>query len=137
MTKKELQQIYYLNREIKMWQDELNEPKYDLSLQSPITKRHGSGSKSISNKTAEIVEKIEEEKVQINAIIAGKLLEIQIQRKRIMEFIDSIDDSVMRQIIQYRHVSCMKWVEVASHIGGNNTADGVRVAHDDFLKNKT
>jgi hypothetical protein len=53
MTKKELQQIFYLNKEIEMWKKELDEPKYDLSVQSPNYKKHGTGSKNISNKTAE------------------------------------------------------------------------------------
>lgn len=50
------------------------------------------------------------------------------------KFIDSIDDSLIRQIITLRYIDGLTWNEVAARIGGNNTAESVRKAAERFLK---
>jgi hypothetical protein len=52
----------------------------------------------------------------------------------INEYIETIDDSLLRQIITLRHVNGLTWDQVAAHIGGGNTGDSVRKMHDRFLK---
>lgn len=68
--------------------------------------------------------------------IVGLLAQAQIQQKKIIEYIQGIDDSLMRQIIFYRHISCMTWNEVASAIGGGNTEGSVKMQYNRFFKNK-
>lgn len=131
MTKKELKQIYNLNREVEMWQRELDKKQCRsiVGSQEITGMPFGSGtSDRIADMACDIVE--------TEMIIRGRLAEIQQQRKKIMEYINSIDDSLIRQIIFYRYVSCMEWWEVASSIGGNNTANGVRMACERFLAKK-
>ena len=128
MTKEDLKQIYYLNREVKMWQDELARMQCRSIIRSPqITGMpHGSGAGDpVASAAVDITD--------VEAIIRGKLAEIQIQRRRILEYIDTIEDSLVRQILFYRHISCMSWTRVAMEVGGDNTADGVRKIHDRFL----
>lgn len=74
------------------------------------------------------------EKLQYENAIRSKLKKIKRQRDEIMSFIEKIDDSFIRQIMFYRHVQGMNWTQVSMHIGGNNTADGCRKAHDRYLK---
>ena len=62
------------------------------------------------------------------------LAQVQVQRKKIIKFIQGIDDSLMKQIIFYRHISCMTWNEVADIIGGGNTEMGVRKAYSRFVR---
>lgn len=50
------------------------------------------------------------------------------------EFIESIDDSLTRQIISLRYVNGLSWGQVANHIGGANTADSVRKVAVRYLK---
>ena len=50
------------------------------------------------------------------------------------EYIQSIDDSLIRQIITLRHIDGLTWEQVAARIGGNNTPDSLRKMHDRFLK---
>ena len=128
MTKEELRQIYYLNREVKMWQDELDRMQRQSIVMSPrlTGTPRGSGLHDPVAGTAVAAADIE-------AIIRGKLAEIQIQRKQIVEYIDTIEDSLVRQIMFYRYMSCMSWTQVAMEIGGSNTPDGVRKIHDRFL----
>lgn len=54
----------------------------------------------------------------------------------INEYIETIDDSLLRQIITLRHVNGLTWDQVAASIGGGNTADGVRMIHDRYLRGK-
>ena len=128
MTKKELSQIYYLLGEVKMWQRELARIQCEsvIKPQQITDMPRGTG---VSDPTARTVEST----VHIEQIIEGKLAEIQIQRERIIKYIDGIEDSFMRQIMFCRHVSCMKWEQVAVEIGGDNTKDTVRMAHNRFL----
>lgn len=112
MTKEELKQIYYINKEIKMWQKELErlQCKSLVKGQEITDMPFGSGT---SDKVADMAIDI----ADINAIIRGKLAEIQVQRKKILEYINNIDDSMLRQIMFLRNVSCMNWNQVARKLG--------------------
>jgi len=104
-----------------MWQDELRR------LQDRIESRpnwfdgmpHGT---SIGDPTGNLATELANCKMMISC----KELEIQIQRNRIIRYIDNIEDSVLRQIVFYRCVSCMGWMEVSSLIGGRTTAESTR-----------
>lgn len=129
VTKEELSQIYYLNKELRMWQKELE----SLECQSLLRGQQLTGMPFVSgtsDKTGDIATTI----ADIKNIIIGKQAEIQIQKKKIMTYIEQIEDSYMRQIIFYRCVSCMSWNSVAQEIGGNNTEDSVKQAFHRFFK---
>ena len=49
-------------------------------------------------------------------------------------FIDSLEDSQMRQILLLKYLRGLSWRQVAMGIGGNNTEDGVRKRAERFLK---
>ena len=114
MTREELKQIYYINGEIKMWKRELErlQCKSLIKGQEITGMSFGSGT---SDKVGDLVSTM----ADIEAIIRGKLAEIQMQRKKIMEYIDSIEDSLLRQIMFLRNVSCMNWNQIANELGGN------------------
>lgn len=125
MTKKELSQIYYLNREIEMWQIEL-ESLRDISSVKLNGMPKGT---DITDATGEKAIRA----AQISNIIEGKLKELQIKRKEIYEFITELDDPLMRQIVMYRCLSLCTWEEVAIYVGGRNTAESVRKMFDRFF----
>ncbi len=112
MTKEELKQIYYINKEILMWQKELDrlECKSLVKGQEITDMPFGSGN---SDKVADLAIEIADTK----AVIRGMLAEIQIQRRKIIDYIESIDDSLLRQIMFLRNVSCMNWNQVARELG--------------------
>jgi predicted nucleic acid-binding Zn-ribbon protein len=120
MTRAELKQIYHLNKELKMWQEELDKVQAEILSSSKLTGMPRK--KVISDRVGELASTL----ADIERIIEGKLTEIQLQRKRIVEYIDSLDDSLLRQIIFYRCVSLMSWHQVAETIGGECTAESVR-----------
>jgi hypothetical protein len=123
LVKQDLKQIYYLNNELKMWQDELRR------LQDRIER----GPKWYdgmphSSEVGDPVGNIATELANCKMMISCKEFEIQIQRNRIIKYIDDIEDSLLRQIIFYRCVSCMGWKEVAATIGGRATVASVTMA---------
>lgn len=126
MTRKELSQIYYINREIEMWERELESV---TGLQSPRLDGLPRGSKtgdSTANKALRAAE--------IREIINGLLAKLQMKRKEIYDYIATIDDSLMRQIIMYRCLSLCTWEEVAIYVGGGNSADSVRKLFVRFVR---
>lgn len=131
MDKKELNQIYYLEKEIQMWRKALNriQSRSLIPSQEITGMPFGSGISdkvgNLATSEVDITNKIEE--------LQKKVYE---EQYRLLKYIETIEDSLMRQIMYHRHVLCMKWNEVAMTIGGGNTEDSVRKAHDRFLEEK-
>ena len=50
------------------------------------------------------------------------------------DFISTISDSQIRQIVRYRVFDELPWKEVARKIGGGNTEDSVRMSYERYLK---
>ena len=127
MTIKQLDQIYYLTKEKQMWEDRLRE------LPDITAVRYDSIGVSNSGISSP-VQKIAEQREKIRELISMKLAEISVAEREILEYIFSINDSQIRRIMRLRHIELKSWLQVANTIGGNNTADSVRMAHDRFLK---
>lgn len=51
----------------------------------------------------------------------------------IERFINTLDDSRMRRIINLRFIEGLSWNEVANQIGGGNTEDSIRKAFTRFM----
>lgn len=129
MTLKELSQLYYLNREIEMDQRRLRElearalPGAQVITGMP----HGSG-------VADIVGRYAAEIADLRGSIEAKHQQCLYERSRLERYIADIDDSLLRQIFTYRFVNGLPWLQVAACIGGNNTADSVRVACNRYIE---
>lgn len=126
MTRKELSEIYYINREIEMWKRELDDI---TSMQSPRLDGLPRGRETSDATAAKAVRA-----AQISETIDGLLARLQLKRKEIYDYIATIDDSLMRQIIMYRCLSLCTWDEVARYVGGGNTADSVRKLFVRFVR---
>ena len=131
MTKEELSLIYYLNREVKMWQRELDQIRAKSLVQSP--KLDSIGGHTTGN-TSDPVGDVAGIIADIELIIEGRLKEIQIQRKRILDYIDGIEDSLIKQVIFLRCLSNLSWKEVSDEIDGNNSPVNLRQMFHRYLK---
>lgn len=128
VTKSELEQIYYLNRELKLWETELERVRCKSLVGSPLPgNSHGNG---VSDKVADRAERI----IELENRIIAKRDEIQRLRDEAVEYIESIPDSLTRQIVYYRCVSLMSWRRVAYEVGGNNTEESVRQVYSRFMR---
>lgn len=118
--KRELKKLPYLEKELKMWISELERKPYDIPLQSPVW--NGAKNSGISDKTADAAVFITDSKETITQLV----YRIEKQKNKLIKFIDSIDDSLYRQIVYYRSVMGLEWNEVARHIGGDNSDTSVK-----------
>lgn len=112
MTREELEQIYYLHRELRMWEQELERLRCRSLVRSPQPNA-GSGS-GTSDKVGELAER----RVDLERRIELKREEIQQRRDEAVAFIYDIPDSLTRQIVYYRCVSLFGWTRVAYEVGG-------------------
>lgn len=130
LNQEELKQIYYLNKEIRMWEEELDRLNHQSFVKGQnITGLPAAG--RISDRTAELAV----EMAELERTIRRKLEEIQMARKRIIDYITGVEDSYMRQIIYLRNVSCMRWEEIADELGGSG--ESIRQAYSRFLRAQT
>lgn len=127
MTRHELSQLYYLNREIESDKQKLIELE---SAATSVTSRitglpHASG---ISDKTA-----IAAEMVYLKGKIQANIDRCFYEYNRLITYINSVSDSLVRQILTCRFINGMSWAQVAMSIGGDNTPDNVRKICQRFL----
>lgn len=127
MTEKELQQVYFLRKEIKMWEDKLNELSDINAVRYDSLGSHGSG-------TSDPVRQLVERREQIRHIIIDKQAEIQAQEAEITKYIMTVDDSLIRQIMFKRHIDLKSWSCIAKEIG--SSPDSLRMIYRRFLKNR-
>lgn len=128
MTRDELEQIYYLNREQKVLERELERLRGRSLIQSPQPfSSHGSG---VSDKVGALAQK----RVDLEKLICETRREIEQLRDKAVEYIYSIPDSLTRQIIYYRCVSLFSWKRVAYEVGGQNTEESVRKVYKRFFE---
>jgi len=129
MTKGQLEQVYLLNNELKMWQTRLANLQSDIALSpKPLDGMPFSKTNNTGNPTQDKAIRLAE----VAKIIEGKISEIQICIADIEEYIMSIDDSFIRQIIEYRCCGLMQWEEVAQAIGEGYTSESVRQIYHRF-----
>lgn len=122
MTKAELSQLYYLNREIEAEQRRIAELEAKATnISAKVTGMPGGA--GISDKTA-----IAAEIADCRAIVQAKVEQSIHEYSRLCRYIAGIDDSFMRQIISLRFINGLTWNQVAQRIGGGNTEEGVKKA---------
>jgi len=128
LNKKELSQLYWLNREIEEQQRRLAELEtLATSCTSRITgmpRSHGVIDK-LSKYAAEIAD--------LRELIDLNIRKCFFELNRLNRFISTVDDSLIRQILSLRYVNGLTWRQIAFSVGGGNTEDSVRKAHDRFL----
>ncbi|MEI6131981.1 MAG: hypothetical protein WCQ41_04065 [Bacillota bacterium] len=128
MNKKELSQLYYLNREIEEQQRRLTELEtIATSCTSFITGMPRID--GITNKVAKYAAEI----ADLKGLLDLNLKKCFYELNRLNRFIESITDSQMRMIISLRYVNALTWQQIAFSIGEHDE-QYPRRKHNDFLK---
>lgn len=127
-TRRELEQIFYLNREIQMWESELDRLRTQSLIQSPQpSAAHGSG---VSDKVAALAQ----QRIDLEQLILQQQSRLQQLKNNAVSYISTIPDSLTRQIVYYRCVLLFSWRRVAYEVGGNNTEESVKKVYYRFFK---
>ena len=148
MTNKELSQLFCLSKEI-------GQLKHKKKLLELDLKQLGTTVDCVLGSEKQIPFRLHSVKVEGIAITDHKrwlnikaelqdvenLIELKLEQQvceynRLNRFIQSVDDSLIRQILELRYIEGFKWNKVAIVIGGNNTEDSVKQAcHRYITKN--
>jgi len=119
MTNKDLSQIHYLKKEIELNERRLKE--LNNNLNNPMFLKDNNGDAM----------KIQYLETKVNSL-KNELFEEMIA---IQEYINNIQDSLVRMIITLRFVECYSWDEVAIAVGGGNSYDGIKKIYYRYIKN--
>lgn len=129
VTKQELSQLYYLNREIEHLKNRIIELEcISTSSTSRITGMpHAT---DISDKVGKYASEIADLKELLDLNLKKCFYELN----RLNRYIESIEDSQIRMIMTLRYVNGLSWRQIAFSIGGGNTEDGVKKIAYRYLK---
>jgi len=122
MTLKELSQLYYLNREIEMDSQRIEELRLKAENASPSPISDMPKSPNMENK----MERYVAEMVDLQVIIHAKQQQFIHEQKRLERYIGDIDDSIIRQIFKLRFIKGLNWQQVARKMGGTMTESYVK-----------
>lgn len=150
MTVKELSQLYWLNREIELDQQRLDNldieiakdeeqlARLELEASSPSGPNYDGMPKSpsygnkLENAVTRIIE-LQEILTHKKALrsdcamtIQAKQLLCLTERNKLERYINDLPDSLLRLIFTYRFVNGLTWYQVSEHIGMRTTEDSVK-----------
>lgn len=128
MTKEELSQLGWLNREIAAERKRLYE------LESMLC---GEGSAAgLPELNREELALVREEIEASRTMIASRIGRAAAEYNRLCRFIDSVEDSMMRQILSLRYINGLSWQQIAFSIGEHDE-QYPRRKHQAFLAKQT
>lgn len=130
MTKNDLEQFRHLKNEILLLKKELNAMNRVTTMDSvtgsspdfPYVKHVITITGTCSNHVLRMQRRIDR-----------KITLLQDEIERLNQFIDTIDDSEMRQIFILRYRSGLSWQGVARNLGNAGDGSTERKKHDRFL----
>ena len=129
MTKKELSQLYWLNREIEEEKRKLHELEAAASgCTASITGLpHVMGA---YDKIGDLAILIAEQRDLIDLKVRQSVIEYN----RLNRYIADVEDAQMRMILSLRYVNGLSWQQVAFHMGQEGDGSTQRKQHDAFLR---
>ena len=129
MTEKDLKQLFFLKKEIEKIKEEI-EALGCQTLSIPIWDGMPKGKGGTSDKVGQVAT----ETAYLKDQLERKLKESYIQRNRIEQFLDSIEDREIRLIFRLRHVNCMNWRAIGKELGYDHSV--VFRKHKNYLQQK-
>lgn len=134
MTRQKLKQIRYLKGEIRLIQEQI------AAVESEIVTDRVTGSDPEHPWTdrAFIIRGLPGERneklLRLRDRLERRKSDLQDMRVEIFEWVEGIEDSLLRQVIILRHVNGLSWRQVAREIGAGTTWDSLRKMHDRFIE---
>ena len=129
MTKTELSQLYYLNREIEEIKQRISEIEgLATNCTSKLTGMPvlTGISDKIGNCAAELAD--------LRCLLDLNLKKCFYELNRLNRYINNINDSQMRMILSLRYINGLPWEQVAASISCSLSGESVRKAHDRYLE---
>lgn len=128
MTKEELSQLYYLNKETAGLKKRIIELKSAAEGTTSRITGMPTG-KGIRDKVGDFASEI----ADVEEMISESLKRCWQELKSLNEYIESIEDSRLRQIFTLRYINAMTWQQIAFAIGESDESYPRR-KHNAYLK---
>lgn len=135
MTKKELEEVFHINKEIQNLEQRIMVAEKQSNIVSDVVQNgykkhaiiHG-----IDIKSAYKLQYIYEKLKKFKTMLLDKKEEIE-------EYIETIPFSEIRQIFRYRYIDNKNWIQIAHEMNRlyknrEYNEDSVRMKHDRYLK---
>lgn len=140
MTLKELNNLRYIDGEIRMLEEHIEELRTQAERTTPNVTTYIQTNPQTGKKETCVLpstggagtghSRVEDGAVNIDGekrLLEAARTKRKQEKQKLLEFIQTIPDSQTRQIFTYRFVDTLTWGQVARKIGGNNTADNARM----------
>lgn len=141
MTKKELEEVFHIEKEITDLERRIEERRHKQktvkskgicsSAEFPYTERHYSVDCVVHDPRIDVLEvKLQKFKDKL-----------EIKKQEIEDYIETIPFSEMRQIFRYRYIDNKNWIQIAHEMNSlyklkEYSEDSVRCKHDRYLEKK-
>ncbi len=122
MTKENLMKVYYIEKEITSWKEELKrmeDSAYISGMRMGMICKSGG---KIADKVADVAIK----KAETERKIKQKLIELENAKDEVTNYILNIDDPQTRLIFKLRCLNLLSWNQVADEVGGMNSENSVK-----------
>lgn len=135
MDKHKLSQLRYLKSEIAMLKEQIGDIQVHTTSDSV---KASQSSFPYIEYTAKIrgadIQEYNRKLRRLQRKLNRRVEELMDTVEEAEEYINSIDDSLTRQILSLRYVNGLTWEQVAASIGGGNTAESVRQINSRFFR---
>lgn len=128
MTEKELQQVYWLKKEIASQQKRLCELREMSLVGSPAIT-----GLPLGDGTSDTVAKYATEIACLEGMIKKNLEKCILELEKLEAFISSIEDSEIRLIFRLRHIEGLSWEEIGNELHIHRTSASKK--YNEFIQN--
>lgn len=130
----ELQQLFHLRREIDILKEELanEEPKMTHDKVKGSSTDFPYTLKNITITGLDVSE-YNKRLQRIRKRLQNRIEELSELVERLTNYIDSVEDSEMRQILVLRYIKGLKWYQIPEQLGVEGDGSTQRKKHDRFL----
>ena len=135
MTKHELSQLKHIQGEIDLLEKAIAKIDYEYVTDSVKgSSKHFPFVEHSIMITGADVKGHDRKARRLKAQLERRKEELLDKRVEIEEFINTIDDSLIRQMIALRYINGYEWEQVAAHMGCGYTAVYLRKCHERFMR---
>lgn len=131
MTLKELSSVYYISKEIKDIEDEIEALRTTAEKITSVISDMPRGGGAV-DKLTDTIAKIADYQTEL----ADALIRKANEEIRISKYINTIDDITIRLIFRLRFLSLYQWNDIADRIGGNNTEASCKMMCYRYIKSQ-
>ena len=126
MTIDDLYQLRDLDREIKRYDQRIDELRAQrVAISAPASDREPSGKNDGPGRDNKI-ERLTAEIIDLEELLRLNREKRIVEKQRLERYIDSVDDSLTRQVMELRFNELLPWNAVAARMGGGASVDALK-----------